>query len=161
MKFFADELGLLYGFADHIDGDHRQNFSLCAMAMGMGACVIEKHVTVDRALPGPDHHFAMTFEEFGRMAARIRETSRALGDGVRLRLLDDEYMLRRKVVLKAFSEVAIPSGGRLADVPVSWSRYSGDAVEQKDLAMLRHCRARNDIAPGEPITWDLLELDHR
>ena len=47
----------------------------------LSSTVIEKHVTFHRQLPGPDHEFAMTFEEFGEMIESVRNLEKALGDG--------------------------------------------------------------------------------
>ena len=89
--------GYPVGFSDHSLDDH-----LTLAAVALGACIIEKHVTVDRNLLGPDHSFAMTFEEFKIMSSRIRDVSDALGSGVRFEL-PEEQKLRESVELKAFS----------------------------------------------------------
>jgi len=49
--------------------------------VALGAVAIEKHVTFSRATPGPDHPFAMEFDEFSAMVADIRLLETALGDG--------------------------------------------------------------------------------
>lgn len=81
MKKFAEALGLPYGFADHIDGDHHQNFSLCAMAVGLGACIIEKHITIDRSLKMEDYESALEPKAFIDFVVKIRELDAALGKG--------------------------------------------------------------------------------
>ena len=71
-----DTFGLPIGISDHTPG--------CLVpiaAVTLGATVIEKHVTFDRSLPGPDHPFAMTMEEFGEMARQVRCLEQALGTG--------------------------------------------------------------------------------
>lgn len=73
------EFGLPVGISDHTPG------SLVPIAaVALGATVIEKHVTFDRSLPGPDHGFAMTFEEFGSMVKEIRLLEQALGTGEKI-----------------------------------------------------------------------------
>ena len=81
--------GYSCGFSDHSLG-----ITLPLAAVAMGACVIEKHVTTDRSLSGPDHHFALTFEEFGKMTMGIRDVEIALGSGKRDVLLPEEEELR-------------------------------------------------------------------
>jgi N-acetylneuraminate synthase len=66
------------GFSDHTPG----SIATCA-AVAKGACVIEKHFTDDPARPGPDHGFAMTPGEWGRMVRNARATWLALGDGMK------------------------------------------------------------------------------
>lgn len=66
------------GISDHSAG----SFAAIA-AVALGASVIEKHLTFDRNLPGPDHSYAMTPTEFADMVADIRRLEVALGDGVK------------------------------------------------------------------------------
>jgi sialic acid synthase SpsE len=61
--------------------DHTIGSLVPIAAVAMGACVVEKHVTFDRALPGPDHPFAMTMAEFAEMVEQIRRLELALGTG--------------------------------------------------------------------------------
>lgn len=64
------------GFSDHSLG-----IELPVAAVGLGACAIEKHLTLDRALPGPDHVCSLNPEEFKQMVKAIRNVELALGDG--------------------------------------------------------------------------------
>lgn len=71
-----EAFGLPVGISDHSPG------SLVPIAaVALGATVIEKHVTFDRSLPGPDHPFAMTIDEFAEMARQVRVLEKALGTG--------------------------------------------------------------------------------
>ncbi len=69
-------LGRPVGLSDHSPG-HTAPIAAAAL----GATVIEKHVTFDRSLDGPDHPFAMEFDELAAMIADIRILETALGDG--------------------------------------------------------------------------------
>lgn len=79
MRYFKDQFGLPVGFADHIDGSHQLNFGLCAMAVGMGASVIEKHITISRTLRMEDYESALCPEDFVDFVAKIRELDGARG----------------------------------------------------------------------------------
>ena len=79
MRYFKDQLGLPVGFADHIGGNHRLNFALCAAAIGMGAVVIEKHLTISRELKMEDYESALSPEGFVEFVAQVRELDGALG----------------------------------------------------------------------------------
>lgn len=70
--------GIPVGYSDHSLGDH---VSIAAVALG--AVAIEKHFTLDRALPGPDHKASLEPRELRDMIARLRETAAALGDGIK------------------------------------------------------------------------------
>jgi N,N'-diacetyllegionaminate synthase len=65
------------GFSDHTLGFH-----IAVAAVARGASCIEKHLTLDRTLPGPDHRASLEPAELTQMIAAIRETEAALGDGV-------------------------------------------------------------------------------
>jgi N,N'-diacetyllegionaminate synthase len=76
MCTLQSEFGLPVGLSDHTPGS-----LLAIAARALGASVIEKHVTKDRSLPGPDHPFAMTFGEFEEMVSQVRTLETALGTG--------------------------------------------------------------------------------
>lgn len=71
-------IGRPVGYSDHTLDDH---VSIAATALG--ATVIEKHFTLDRRLPGPDHAASLEPEALARLVTRVRETAAALGDGVK------------------------------------------------------------------------------
>lgn len=76
MKSMADTFKALSGYSDHCPGTE---VSLAAVALG--ACVIEKHFTLDRSLPGPDHKASLEPDELKGMIQGIRRVEAALGDG--------------------------------------------------------------------------------
>ena len=63
--------------------DHTQGIEVAIAAVAMGATVIEKHFTLDRNLPGPDHQASLEPEELKAMVAAIRNIEVALGDGIK------------------------------------------------------------------------------
>jgi N-acetylneuraminate synthase len=74
----AKTFGLPVGYSDHTLG-----IEIAAAAVARGAVMIEKHLTLDRARPGPDHAASIDPTEFARMVESIRRIERALGDGVK------------------------------------------------------------------------------
>ena len=78
MNMIAQETAALVGYSDHTEG-----VSACIAAVALGACVIEKHFTLDRNLSGPDHRCSADPGEFGALVRGIREVELALGDGVK------------------------------------------------------------------------------
>jgi len=70
--------GCPVGWSDHTAGYH---VSLAAVALG--AELIEKHFTLDRAMPGPDHGASLEPDELARMMRELREVERSLGNGVK------------------------------------------------------------------------------
>ena len=76
IKTMANTFNLGIGYSDHSLG---VNVSLAAVAMG--ASVIEKHFTLDKELPGPDHRASLDSEELSEMVSSIRELEIILGNG--------------------------------------------------------------------------------
>ncbi len=64
------------GFSDHTRG-----IEVALAAVALGASLIEKHFTLDRTLPGPDHQVSLEPDELARMVQGIRKVTSALGDG--------------------------------------------------------------------------------
>lgn len=78
MGTLARAFGLPAGFSDHTEG-----IVAAVAAVALGAAVVEKHFTLDRALPGPDHAASLTPEELAALVAAVRQAEAALGDGVK------------------------------------------------------------------------------
>ena len=78
MVTMRDTFALKTGFSDHTEGD---TASLTAAALG--ADVIEKHFTLDRSLPGPDHKASLEPDALGALIRDIRAVETALGDGIK------------------------------------------------------------------------------
>ena len=63
--------------------DHTLGYEVCVAAVARGARVIEKHFTLDRTLPGPDHRASLEPDELRDMVSAVRNIERALGSGVK------------------------------------------------------------------------------
>ena len=79
MNTIADTLGVKVGYSDHTLG-----IEVALGAVSRGACVIEKHFTLDRDLPGPDHRASLEPNELKNMVDGIRSLEKALGDNKKL-----------------------------------------------------------------------------
>jgi N-acetylneuraminate synthase len=75
MKTMKQAFGLPVGFSDHTKG-----ISIPIAAVGMGATIIEKHFTLDKNLPGPDHIASLEPQELNEMVKAIREVELAIGN---------------------------------------------------------------------------------
>jgi N,N'-diacetyllegionaminate synthase len=78
MLTIRDTFGVDVGYSDHTSG-----IEIAVAAVAMGASVIEKHLTIDRCLPGPDHRASLEPAEFASMVGAIRNLERAMGDGIK------------------------------------------------------------------------------
>ena len=96
--------GVAVGYSDHTQG-----IEVAIAAVAMGATVIEKHFTLDRNLPGPDHKASLEPAELNAMVAAIRNIEVALGDGIK-RLTTSEARNRPVVRKSLVASRAITSG---------------------------------------------------
>ena len=78
MQSIQAAFGVAVGYSDHTPG-----IEVAIAAVAMGATVIEKHFTLDRNLPGPDHQASLEPAELKAMVAAIRNIEVALGDGIK------------------------------------------------------------------------------
>ena len=78
MRTMKKTFGKKVGYSDHTKG-----IEVPVAAVALGACVIEKHFTLDKNMPGPDHKASLEPDELGRMVKNIRNIEIALGDGVK------------------------------------------------------------------------------
>ena len=78
MQTIAQAFDVAVGYSDHTEG-----IVIPIAAVAMGATVIEKHLTIDRNLPGPDHKASLEPDDFALMVTGIRTIGQALGDGIK------------------------------------------------------------------------------
>ncbi len=76
MLSIQDEFGVKVGYSDHTEG-----YVASLMAVAMGATVIEKHFTLDRNLPGPDHQASLDIQQLQEFVKTLRQGETAIGDG--------------------------------------------------------------------------------
>jgi N-acetylneuraminate synthase len=145
-----EALGLPVGYSDHSIG-----IEAALAAVSLGATVIEKHLTLDRALPGPDHAASLEPAEFGAMVRGIRRIEAMLGDGVKApqpQEQDAARVARRSIV----ALVDIPAGTALQPDMLACRRpATGIAPREWDRVVGR--TARGAIAAGSVLQWDQLQ----
>lgn len=78
MLSIREALGVAVGYSDHTLG-----MEVAIAAVALGATVIEKHFTLDRRLPGPDHQVSLEPPELAAMVSAIRNIELAMGDGIK------------------------------------------------------------------------------
>lgn len=78
MQTIRNAFGVEVGYSDHTLG-----IEVAIAAVAMGATVIEKHFTLDKTMPGPDHRASLEPDELKAMVAAIRNVEAALGDGAK------------------------------------------------------------------------------
>jgi pseudaminic acid synthase len=133
--------------------DHSPGWTAPVVATALGAAVIEKHFTLDRSLPGPDHRFALEPEELRSMVQAIRDTEAALGDGVK-RMAANESDLYRTARRSLFAARDIAEGSPLTEADIAVLR-PGTGIEVRELPNVVGRTARRAIARHEPLSWEM------
>ena len=133
------EVHPLVGYSGHERGI---NVSLAAVALG--ACVIERHFTLDRAMEGPDHAASLTHAEFKRMIEGIREIEEALGEGKERQLSQGEMINRENLGKSLVSTKVLTTGTVLtaADIKV---RSPGQGLSPQSYERLLGRTLRHDM----------------
>jgi N,N'-diacetyllegionaminate synthase len=135
--------------------DHSLGTSVPQAAVALGACVIEKHYTVDKTLPGsPDHHLSVDPAEMRAMVGGIRTVEKALGKAEKgLEPMEkDAYLYARRSVT---SKVAIPRGSAITREMLTYKR-PGTGISPRHLDMVVGRVARQDIPEDTTITWEMV-----
>jgi len=137
------------GFSDHTEG-----IEIALAAVARGACVIEKHFTLDKDLPGPDHRFSADPSELEALVTGIRKVQQALGSPEKRPSAEEKEMIR----LARRSIVAIqniPKGTRISP-EMLYLKRPGYGISPQFLHVIIGRKAQKDIARGELITWEML-----
>lgn len=139
------------GYSDHTIGDH-----IPIAAVVLGACMIEKHFTLNHSLGGPDHEFAMEPAELSTMVKKIREVESALGDGLKKGPHDLEKEMYEKGRRSIHSRRELKAGDILTgeDVCIKRPGYGISPSNMEHIIGLRICK---DIPEDYWITWEDLK----
>jgi sialic acid synthase SpsE len=135
--------------------DHSLGTSVPQAAAALGACMVEKHYTVDKTLPGsPDHHLSVDPPEMKAMVAGIRTVEKALGKAQKgLEPLEkDAYLYARRSVTSA---TAIPRGTAISREMLTYKR-PGTGISAKHLDVVVGRVARVDIPADTTLTWEMV-----
>ncbi|HEY7412279.1 MAG TPA: N-acetylneuraminate synthase family protein [Vicinamibacteria bacterium] len=135
--------------------DHSLGISVPQAAVALGACMVEKHYTVDKRLPGsPDHHLSVDPPEMKAMVEGIRTVEKALGKAQKdLEPLEREaHRFARRSVTAA---VAIPRGTTITRAMLTYKR-PGTGISPRHLDLVVGRVARTDIPADTTLTWEML-----
>jgi N,N'-diacetyllegionaminate synthase len=123
-------------------------------AVALGAKLVEKHITLDRRMSGPDHSFALEPAEFARMVDAIRKTERALGQS-RRRMLPEEAELARLGRRSLVATRDIPVGATIRRADLTTKR-PGFGIPPEQLDLIAGRTARQRIPADHVLTWDMV-----
>ena len=150
MATMRQAFGVPTGLSDHTLGIH-----VPVAAAALGAAVIEKHYTLSRALPGPDHPFAIEPGELTAMVRQIREVEAALGDGRKGAPQPDEVEMHQKARRSLIAVRPIRRGTRI-EADMLTIKRPGFGIKPKHAVLVVGRVARVDIDEDAVLTWDML-----
>ena len=143
----ANKFSVEVGFSDHsID------YQAACVALTLGASIFEKHFTLDKSLPGPDHLASSTPEEFKLMVDRVKNTELILGNKNK-KLQDEEesmYKISRKSVV---AKLELPAGTILTEDNITMLR-PGEGLSGKDYFKIIGKKLKRGLNEGEKIIWE-------
>jgi N-acetylneuraminate synthase len=144
----AARFGAPVGLSDHTLGTEA-----AVVAVALGACLIEKHLTLSRSVPGPDSAFSLEPAEFQSMVEAIRRVEKALG-GVRYEPTEHERASR--AFRRSLFVVREMRAGEVFTRENLRSIRPGDGLPPKHLGEVLGRRASVDIPRGTPLGWNLV-----
>lgn len=133
--------------------DHTLGITVPVAAVALGACIIEKHFTLSRTVPGPDSAFSLEPLEFRAMVDAVRQTEAALGS-VRYGVTPDEE--KSRVFRRSLFVVADVAAGELLTPANIRSIRPGFGLAPRHLPDVLGRRAARAISRGTPLEWSLV-----
>lgn len=147
MQTLKQAFNLRVGYSDHTIGSE-----VPVAAVAMGAEILEKHVTLDREMMGPDHRASLDPAEFAEMVRQVRSVEKALGDGIKWPNPSEEKikpLVRRRIV----AALDLGAGTCLDWAHLCFKRADqGLFVEQADLIIGRYLAT--PLAADAPLDWN-------
>ena len=131
--------------------DHTLGLEVVLGAVALGASIVEKHLTFDRKLPGPDHPHSLTVDEFAQMVQSIRNLEQALGDGEK-KPTKNEIPERQGARRSIYAAEPIKKGQTIGRESLKIVRHNL-GLEPKELDQVVGKKAQQDIAANEVLTW--------
>ncbi|AXV38918.1 N-acetylneuraminate synthase family protein [Methanobacterium sp. BAmetb5] len=135
------------GFSDHTIGT-----LIPALAVVMGADLVEKHFTLDQNLPGPDHQLSLEPGEFKSMVKNIRLAETSTGSQMKT-ITEDEKNLRSLARRSITAKKYIKKGEILTEDKIKYLR-PGTGIEPKFGDLIIGKTVKNDIDKDQQLQWD-------
>lgn len=134
--------------------DHTMGIEIPVAAVALGACIIEKHLTLSRSDPGPDSAFSLEPQEFKAMVDAVRVTEKALGQvyfGCSPRESNSRIFRRSLFVVEGVKRGEAFTAANVRSI------RPGNGLHTRHLPEILGRRASRDIERGTPLSWDLVE----
>jgi N,N'-diacetyllegionaminate synthase len=150
MGTMREAFGVPVGLSDHSEGIH-----VPLGATGLGMDLLEKHFTLDRSMPGPDHPFAIEPGELRALVQGVREVESAMGNGRLEGPTAEEAEMHRLARRSVIAARPIQAGTAIRREDLTIKR-PGFGIAPKDLEHIVGRVARVDIDFDDIVTWDMV-----
>ena len=150
MATMRDRFGVPVGYSDHTLG-----IAVATAAAALGAAVIEKHLTLDRSLPGPDHAASLEPGEMADLVVAVRDAHAARGDGIKAPRRDEEDV--RKVARRSLVVARAIAGGEVVGEAAIDAMRPAGGVSPLRLDEVVGRRAARDLQAGHLLLPDDLD----
>ena len=134
--------------------DHTLGIDIAVAAAAMGACVIEKHFTLDSNLAGPDHSSSLEPDKLRDLVQSIRKVEAALGDGVKLPAKSE--VSTAAVVRKSLVAASEIKAGTVLSKDLIAIKRPGTGFAPSMISSIISRKAKVDIPKGELLSRDML-----
>jgi N,N'-diacetyllegionaminate synthase len=142
MLTIRDAFGVAVGYSDHTPG-----IEVATAAVALGATVIEKHFTLDRNLPGPDHKASLEPAELRALVKAIRNIEQALGNGIKQPTESEAKNI--PIARKSLVAARVIRAGEVFDERNVTVKRPGTGLSPMRWDEVIGQRARRDFAPDE------------
>lgn len=133
--------------------DHTLGTAVPVTAVAVGACIVEKHITLSRSVKGPDSEFSLEPDEFKTMVEAVRVAEKALGE---VRFGVSEHEESSRVFRRSLFVVQDMKQGESFTASNIRSIRPGYGLHTRYLPEALGKRAARDIERGTPLSWDLV-----
>jgi pseudaminic acid synthase len=134
--------------------DHTLGIEVSLAAVALGACVVEKHFTLSRTIPGPDSDFSLEPHEFKRLVDGIRIVEKAIGEvsyGITEKEKSSRLFRRSLYVVDNIKRGQIFNNKNIRSI------RPGNGLHTRHLGSFLGRKAKKDIVRGTPLGWDMLD----
>jgi len=133
--------------------DHSMDLAVPVAAVALGACIIEKHITLSRSLPGPDSAFSLEPQEFKTMVEAVRTTEKALGA---VQFGPSQREAAGRAFRRSLYVVQDVRQGEIFTTDNVRSIRPACGLHTRHLPQILGKIAARDIARGTPMSWELV-----
>lgn len=146
IDLFKKKYRCLVGYSDHVIDD-----SSVFAALGLGISVYEKHITVDKKLPGPDHRSSLNKNEFINLIKKIKNVESAIGDGIK-RVMPSEIKNVKKLKKFLVAKKDIQKGKKITSDHITAKRTGGLGLSASKYYEILNKKSWKKFKVNQPIT---------